>query len=160
DTAGAGDQPKSRKGAWPRHSRDPARPRGRGDRMKRRTFITLLGGAAAWPLAARAQQAAMPVVGFLSSVSAPVTNKRIASFGHGWAGTGYAVGGDVTVEARMAEGKYDRLPALAADLVGRRVGLIAALAPQAAFAAKAATTTIPIVFVGGLDPVQAGLVAS
>jgi len=74
--------------------------------------------------------------------------------------TGYAVGRDVTVEARMAEGQYDRLPALAADLVGRRVDLIAALAPQAAFAARAATTTIPIVFVGGLDPVEAGLVAS
>ena len=128
--------------------------------MKRREFITLLSGAAAWPLAARAQQPAMPAIGFLSSVSAPVTSKRIASFGHGLSETGYAVGRDVTVEARMAEGEYDRLPALAADLVGRRVGLIAALAPQAAFAAKAATTTIPIGFVGGLDPVEAGLVAS
>src|SRR5262249_55715673 len=107
-----------------------------------------------------AQQPAMPVVGFLSSVSAAVTSKRIASFGHGLSETGYAVGRDVRVEARMAEGEYDRLPAWGADLVGRGVGLIAALAPQAAFAAKAATTTIPIVFVGGLDPVQAGLVAS
>ena len=128
--------------------------------MRRREFITLVGGAAAWPLVARAQRAVMSVIGFLSSLSAPVTSKRIASFGHGLSETGYAVGRDVTVEARMAEGEYDRLPALAADLVGRRVGLIAALAPQAAFAAKAATTTIPIVFVGGLDPVQAGLVAS
>jgi hypothetical protein len=71
----------------------------------------------------------MPTIGFLSSLSAPVTSKRIASFGHGLSETGYAVGRDVTVEARMAEGQYDRLPALAADLVGRRVGLIAALAP-------------------------------
>jgi putative tryptophan/tyrosine transport system substrate-binding protein len=129
--------------------------------MQRRTFISLLGGAAAaWPLAARAQQPGMPVIGFLSSLSASVTSKRIASFGEGLRETGYVAGRDVTVEAHMAEGQYDRLPALAADLVNRRVGLIAALAPPAAFAAKAATTTIPIVFVGGLDPVKAGLVAS
>jgi putative tryptophan/tyrosine transport system substrate-binding protein len=127
----------------------------------RRAFITLLGGAAATrPFPARAQLAGMPVIGFLSSLSASVTSKRIASFGHGLSETGYVAGRDVTVEARMAEGQYDRLPALAADLVDRRVGLIAALAPPAAFAAKGATTTIPIVFVGGLDPVKAGLVAS
>jgi putative ABC transport system substrate-binding protein len=128
--------------------------------LTRRQFITLLGAAATWPLVSRAQQAAMPVIGFLSSLSASVTSKRIASFGHGLSETGYVAGRDVTVEAHMAEGQYDRLPALAADLVDRRVGLIAALAPPAAFAAKAATTTIPIVFVGGLDPVKAGLVAS
>ena len=121
--------------------------------MRRRNFIALLGSAAvAWPLASRAQQPTTPVIGFLSSLSGPVTSKRIVSFGHGLSETGYAVGRDVTVETRMAEGQYDRLPALAADLVGRQVGLIAALAPQAAFAAKAATTTIPIVFVGGLRP--------
>jgi ABC-type uncharacterized transport system substrate-binding protein len=128
--------------------------------VKRREFITLLGGSAAWPIAASAQQVGMPVIGFLSSLSASVTSKRIASFGDGLSETGYVAGRDVTVEARMAEGQYDRLPALAADLVDRRVGLIAALAPPAAFAAKAATPTIPIVFVGGLDPVKAGLVAS
>jgi putative ABC transport system substrate-binding protein len=129
--------------------------------MRRRAFITLLGGAAAaWPLAARAQQPAMPVIGFLSSLSAPVTSKRIAAFGHGLGEAGYAVGRDVTVDARMAEGQYDRLPALATDLVGGRVRLITALGPPAAFAAKAATTSIPIVFVAGFDPVQAGLVAS
>jgi putative tryptophan/tyrosine transport system substrate-binding protein len=129
--------------------------------VRRREFITLLGGAAAaWPLAARAQQPAMPVIGFLSSLSAPVTSKRIASFGQGLSETGYTVGQDLTVETRMAEGQYERLPALAADLVGRRVSLIAALAPPAAFAAKAATTTIPIVFIGALEPVKAGLVTS
>jgi putative ABC transport system substrate-binding protein len=129
--------------------------------MRRREFITLLGGAAAvWPLASRAQQPAMPVVGFLSSISSLVTTKRIASFSRGLSETGYSVDRDVTIEQRLAEGRYDRLPALAAELVGRQVNLIAALAPPAAFAAKAATTTIPIVFVGAFDPVQAGLVAS
>jgi putative tryptophan/tyrosine transport system substrate-binding protein len=128
--------------------------------IKRRAFIALIGGAAAWPLAARAQQAAMPVIGFLSGLSAPVTSKRIASFGQGLSETGYAVGRDVTVGPRMAEGYYDRLPALATDLVSRRVDLIAALGPSAALAAKAVTTSIPIVFVVAFDPVQAGLVMS
>jgi putative ABC transport system substrate-binding protein len=114
---------------------------------KRREFITLLGGAAAWPLAARAQQAAIPVIGFLSSLSAPVTTKRISSFGQGLSELGYTVGRDATVEAHMAEGQHDRVPALAADLVSRRVQLIAASGPAAAFAAKAVTTSIPIVFV-------------
>jgi putative ABC transport system substrate-binding protein len=128
--------------------------------MKRREFITLLGGAAAWPLVARAQQPAMPVIGFLSSLSGPVTTKRISSFGQGLSELGYTVGRDATVEAQLAEGQYDRLPALAADLVSRRVQLIAASGPPAAFAAKAATTSIPIVFVAAFDPVQGGLVAS
>jgi putative tryptophan/tyrosine transport system substrate-binding protein len=128
--------------------------------VKRRAFITLLGGVAAWPLAAGAQQPVIPVIGFLSSSSPPVTTKRIASFGQGLSETGYVAGRDVMIEPRLAEGQYDRLPALAADLVNRQVNLIAALAPPAAFAAKAATTTIPIVFVGAFDPVKAGLVAS
>jgi len=129
-------------------------------KMKRREFITLLGGATAWPLSVTAQQPTMPVVGFLSSLSASVTGKRVVSFGQGLTETGYVVGRDVMVEQRLADGQYDRLPALAADLVNRRVNLIAALAPLAAFAAKAATTTIPIVFIAALDPVKAGLVAS
>jgi putative ABC transport system substrate-binding protein len=128
--------------------------------MKRRAFISLLGSAAAWPLAARAQQPAMPVIGFLSSVSALVTSKRISSFGEGLSDTGYAVGRDVTVEARIAEGQDDRLPALATDLMSGQVRLIAASGPVAAFAAKEATTSIPIVFVAAFDPVQAGLVAT
>jgi ABC-type uncharacterized transport system substrate-binding protein len=127
--------------------------------MRRREFISLLGGAAAIPLAARAQQT-MPVVGFLSSLTAQVTNKRIASFSEGLRETGLIVDRDVSIAQRLADGQYDRLPALAADLVKQRVNLIAALAPPAAFAAKAETTTIPIVFVGGLDPVKAGLVES
>jgi putative tryptophan/tyrosine transport system substrate-binding protein len=131
------------------------------DQLKRRDFITLLSGAAAaWPLAARAQQARMPVIGFLSSLSVPVSSKRISSFGQGLSETDYIVGRDVTVEARMAEGQYDRLPALAADLVAGEVRLIAASGPLATFAAKAATTSIPVVFVAAFDPVQAGLVAS
>lgn len=127
--------------------------------MRRREFISLLGGAAAIPLAARAQQT-MPVVGFLSSLTAQVTNKRIASFTGGLRETGQIVDRDVAIIQRLADGQYDRLPALAADLVKQRVHLIAALAPPAAFAAKAETTTIPIVFVGAIDPVKAGLVES
>jgi putative tryptophan/tyrosine transport system substrate-binding protein len=102
----------------------------------------------------------VPVIGFLSSLSAPVTSKRIASFGQGLSETGYVAGRDFTIEQRLAEGQYERLPELTADLVSRRVNLIAALAPPAVFAAKTATTTIPIVFVAAFDPVQAGLVAS
>jgi putative ABC transport system substrate-binding protein len=129
--------------------------------VKRREFITLVGGAAAaWPLATRAQQPAMPVIGFLSSLSAPGTSDRISSFGQGLSEIGFVVGKDVTIDVRMAEGKYDRLPTMAADLVNRHVSLIAALAPPAALAARTATTSIPIVFVVALDPVKAGLVTS
>jgi putative tryptophan/tyrosine transport system substrate-binding protein len=128
--------------------------------MKRREFITLLGGtAAAWPLAARGQEP-MPVIGFLHSASPDEQALYVAAFREGVRQTGNVEGRDVTIEFSWANNQNDRLPALAADFVQRRVAVISALSNASAFAAKAATSTIPIVFVGSVDPVADGLVAS
>jgi putative ABC transport system substrate-binding protein len=128
--------------------------------MKRREFITLLGGAAAsMPFAARAQQKPMPVIGYFH-FAAPAYSPMAASFLGGLKEAGFVEGQNVAIEYRWAEGQYDRLPAMAADLVARKVDLIAAFGPPVARAAKNATSTIPIVFEVGNDAVEAGLVAS
>ena len=129
--------------------------------MNRRAFIAGLGGAAAWPLAARAQLATMPIVSFVSGRSANTSVREVAAFHKGFNETGYVEGQNATIEYHWLEGQYDRLPPLMADFVRRRVAVIATLGSNpAALAAKAATTTIPIVFSVGEDAVKMGLVTS
>ena len=129
--------------------------------MKRREFITLLGGAAGWPLVARGQQLALPVVGFLNAGSAAVFSELAATFRQGLDEAGYVEGRNVIIEYRWAEGRYDRLPALVADLLNRRVAVIASTGgPPVVEAAAAATTTVPIVFVSSDIILKTGVITS
>jgi putative tryptophan/tyrosine transport system substrate-binding protein len=129
--------------------------------VRRRDFIKVIAGSAvAWPLAAHAQQPALPVVGFVNAASAQNYSRQLAAFLKGLGETGYVDGRNVTIEYRWAEGRSDRLPAMVADLVRRKVAVIAATTTPALLAAKAATTTIPIVFEMASDPVRLGIVAS
>ena len=129
--------------------------------MRRRDFVILLAGAmGGWPSTVRAQQKAMPVIGFLGSLAPDFSAPRVAAFREGLGEIGFVSGQSVAIEYHWAEGRFEQLPALAADLVGRKVDVIAADAVTSARAAKDATTTIPVVFISGGDPVERGLVAS
>jgi putative ABC transport system substrate-binding protein len=128
--------------------------------VRRREFVSLIGAAAAWPVAARAQQTAYPVIGFLNQEAAELTANNVTGFRKGLSETGFVENQNVTIDYRWAEGHYEQLPQFAADLVNRKVAVIVAAYFPSAVAAKAATLTIPIVFICGVDPIAAGLVAS
>ena len=128
--------------------------------MKRREFITLVGGAAAWPIVARAQQTTMPIIGFLSTRAPSQDPHLLAAFRQGLKEAGYVEGQNVAIQYRFAENQYDRLPAMAADLVRRQVAVVAAAGNVSALAAKGVNSTVPIVFLSGDDPIKTGLVAS
>src|SRR5207253_1172544 len=147
------------KSARPHRAAINPRPRRRGHRMRRRELMLLLGAALTAAPALRAQQKAMPVIGFLASASPGPFARFVAAFHRGLSETGYVEGQNVAIEYRWAEGRYDRLPALAADLVDHKVDVIAASGPPSALAAKGATSAIPIVFSSG-DPIGESLVAS
>src|SRR5262249_53706567 len=145
----------------PLHASDLRREGGMAIHIRRREFIFTLGGAAAaWPIASRAQQPGMPVIGFLRSGSLTEVPDRVTAFRQGLKETGFVEGQNVAIEYRSGEFQTDRLLLLVADLLRRQVALIVSLDTPSALAAKAATTTVPIVFVSGVDPVQLGLVAS
>src|SRR5260370_42484070 len=143
------------------HGMNDPQPEGHRASQERRKFLAALGGAAAaWPLAARAQQPAMPVVGVLSAEWPNLFNDRLRAFHDGLRETGYVEGRNLAIEYRWAEGRNDRLPALAAELVRRQVNVIVSTSTPAVLSARTATTTIPIVFFVAADPVQLGLVTS